>query len=214
MLEEQLDHMPVEGPIVTGRWVQTVVPGAVSLAPGLLRPAPSMSSKLLNARRHSLDENECHGAHRIHAILPKPAANGDPERDPRRRRLSGHAVGPDRLLRRSGLTDIRGLRRARRVDQLQHSGVPSLRPWLKVDIYNLFDNEKLIAWNTTVSQNKAAGVDNLGLATSYTQGATFGTATGNTQTNLNVNNINTYPLAANGATPGGRMFRAAVGFRF
>ena len=90
----------------------------------------------------------------------------------------------------------------------------SLRPSLKVDIYNLLDNQKLIAWNTTVSQNRAAGVDNLGLATSYTPATTFGTATGNTQTNLNVNNINTYPLAFNGATAGGRMFRVAVGFRF
>jgi hypothetical protein len=90
----------------------------------------------------------------------------------------------------------------------------TLRPWVKVDIFNLFDNEKLIAWNTTVSQNRAAGVDNLGLATSFLPGPAFGTASGNTQTNLNVSNINTYPLAYNGATPGGRTFQVAVGFRF
>ena len=90
----------------------------------------------------------------------------------------------------------------------------TLRPWVKLDIFNLFNNEKLIAWNTTVSQNRAAGVDNLGLATSFTPGPAFGTATGNTQTNLNVNNINTYPLAYNGAAPGGRTFQVAVGFRF
>src|SRR5262249_62178326 len=42
-----------------------------------------------------------------------------------------------------------------------------VRPWVKFDIFNLFDNLKLIAWNTTVVQNPAAGVDNLGLATSY-----------------------------------------------
>jgi hypothetical protein len=90
----------------------------------------------------------------------------------------------------------------------------SLRPWLKVDIYNLFDNLKLIAWNTTVNQNPAAGVDNLGLATSYTPGRSFGTATGNTVTNVLVNNINAYPLAFNGATPGGRTFRVSLGFRF
>ena len=89
-----------------------------------------------------------------------------------------------------------------------------LRPYVKLDIYNLFDNEKLIAYSTTISQNKAAGVDNLGLATSYTPAATFGTGTGNTVTNLNVSNINTYPLAYNGATPGGRTFQVAVGFRF
>ena len=29
----------------------------------------------------------------------------------------------------------------------------TLRPWIKFDVYNLFDNQKLIAWNTTVSQD-------------------------------------------------------------
>jgi hypothetical protein len=89
-----------------------------------------------------------------------------------------------------------------------------LRPYVKFDIYNLFNNEKLIAYSTTISQNRAAGVDNLGLATSYKQASTFGTATGNTQTNLNESNINTYPTAYDSATPGGRTFQMAVGFRF
>jgi hypothetical protein len=89
-----------------------------------------------------------------------------------------------------------------------------LRPYVKFDIYNLFNNEKLIAYSTTVSQNKAAGVDNLGLATSYTPSSSFGTGTGNTVTNVNLSNINTYPLAYNAATPGGRTFQVAVGFRF
>jgi hypothetical protein len=90
----------------------------------------------------------------------------------------------------------------------------SLRPWVKFDIYNVFDNLKLVAWNTTVSQNSAGGVDALGLATNFTPGSAFGTATGNTVTNLNVNNINAYPLAFSSATPGGRTFRMAFGFRF
>jgi hypothetical protein len=90
----------------------------------------------------------------------------------------------------------------------------SLRPWVKFDIYNLFDNRKLIAWNTTVTQNAAAGTDALGLATSYTKGSTFGTATGNTVTNLYSTAINAYPVAFNGAVPGGRTFRLAIGFRF
>ena len=90
----------------------------------------------------------------------------------------------------------------------------SLRPWIKFDTYNLFNNEKLIAWGTTISQNRAAGVDNLGLATNYTPASTFGTATGNTVTNLNSTAINAYPLAFSGATAGGRTFRVAIGFRF
>jgi hypothetical protein len=89
-----------------------------------------------------------------------------------------------------------------------------LRPYVKFDIYNLFDNQKLIAYNTTVSQNKSGPLSSLGLATTYTPSAAFGTATGNTVTNVNLSNINTYPLAYNGATPGGRTFQAAVGFRF
>jgi hypothetical protein len=90
----------------------------------------------------------------------------------------------------------------------------TLRPWIKLDLFNVFNNQKLIAWNTTVSQNRAAGVDNLGLATSFTKGASFGTATGNTVSNGFLSNISAYPLAFSGASPGGRTMRVAVGFRF
>ena len=90
----------------------------------------------------------------------------------------------------------------------------SLRPWVKLDIYNLFNNEKLIAWNTTVTQNKAAGVDNLGLATTYTPSKAYGTATGNTVTNLFNTAIPAYPLAYGTALPGGRTVLLSVGFRF
>jgi hypothetical protein len=89
----------------------------------------------------------------------------------------------------------------------------TLRPYLKFDVYNLFDNKKLIAWNTTVTQNFSS-VDNLGLGTTYNRGATFGTATGNTVTNLYSTGIQTYPLAFTGGTQGGRTMRFAVGLRF
>jgi len=84
------------------------------------------------------------------------------------------------------------------------------------DVYNLFNNQKLIAWSTTIRQNSATPSDSLGLRTGYVPStpATFGTATGNTVTNLNVNNIDAYPVAFPGATPGGRTFQAAVGVRF
>jgi hypothetical protein len=95
----------------------------------------------------------------------------------------------------------------------------SLRPWVKFDIYNLFNNLKLIAWNTTINQNRTGPLDSLGLATTYTKTATFATATGNTVTNLGTTTINAYPLAYGGpdgdrATPGGRTFTMAIGFRF
>jgi hypothetical protein len=90
----------------------------------------------------------------------------------------------------------------------------TLRPWVKFDIYNLFNNQKLIAWNTTVTQDASSPTDALGLATGYVRGATFGTATGNTITNLYSTTINAYPVAFNGAPAGGRTFRFAIGFRF
>ena len=90
----------------------------------------------------------------------------------------------------------------------------SLRPWLKFDIYNLFDNDKLIAWNTTITRNNAGPLDNLGLATTFNQGSTFGTGTGNTVTNLNNTGIPAYPLAFTGATRGGRTYRIGLGVRF
>ena len=46
----------------------------------------------------------------------------------------------------------------------------TLRPWVKFDVYNLFNNQKLIGWNTAVTQNAASAKDNLGLATGYTKG--------------------------------------------
>jgi hypothetical protein len=78
----------------------------------------------------------------------------------------------------------------------------SLRPWLKVDIFNLFDNLKLIAWNRTVRQDPASPLDSLGLRTGYLKGAAFGTADSNSD------------FPGGGIADGGRTFRVAFGFRF
>ena len=86
----------------------------------------------------------------------------------------------------------------------------TLRPWVKFDVYNLFNNQKLIAWNTTISQDPASPKDSLGYATEYIKSPTFGTATGNTVTNLNVSTINAYPVAFSGAAPGGRTLQVAA----
>ncbi|MQA29313.1 MAG: TonB-dependent receptor plug domain-containing protein [Luteitalea sp.] len=50
----------------------------------------------------------------------------------------------------------------------------TLRPWLKFDVYNLLNNDKLIAWNTTVFPDPGSSADSLGLATGYRQGPSFG----------------------------------------
>ena len=55
-----------------------------------------------------------------------------------------------------------------------------------------------------MSPNKASAVDSLGLPTGYTPSSTFGTATGNTVTNLNNANINAFPLSFAGGQAGGR----------
>ena len=44
------------------------------------------------------------------------------------------------------------------LDTSIHYNVPlfgHLRPWIKFDVYNMFNNQKLVAWSTTVSQNAA-----------------------------------------------------------
>jgi hypothetical protein len=89
----------------------------------------------------------------------------------------------------------------------------TLRPWLKFDVYNLFNNQKLIAWNTTISRNAAGPVDELGIPTTFTEGAAFGTATADTISNSNISGIPAYPQWV-GAQNGGRTIRFALGFRF
>jgi carboxypeptidase family protein len=81
--------------------------------------------------------------------------------------------------------------------------VGSVRPWLKFDIYNLFNNQKLIQWNTTVRPDPNSPLDALGYRTGFIRGAAFGTGTAQTH----------YPSWSGGNT-GGRTFRVALGVRF
>ncbi|HET6960647.1 MAG TPA: TonB-dependent receptor [Vicinamibacterales bacterium] len=85
-------------------------------------------------------------------------------------------------------------------------GIPlvrSLRPWVKCDVFNLFDNLKLIAWNTTVLQDRSGPKDSAGLATTYNPSPLFGKADSNAD----------FPAALPGVS-GGRTFRVAFGIRF
>lgn len=84
-------------------------------------------------------------------------------------------------------------------------GVPvfkSLRPWVKFDVFNLFNNDKLIAFDTTVLPDPNSPVDALGLRTGYIESPTFGEALSS----------NDFPKSL--GTAGGRTFRMAFGFRF
>lgn len=79
----------------------------------------------------------------------------------------------------------------------------SARPWFKVEVYNLFENQKLIAWDRTVSPNNAGARDANGIPTEYIQGPRFGLGTSGTH----------YPQPYLGQ-PGGRAVRLAFGLRF
>jgi hypothetical protein len=79
----------------------------------------------------------------------------------------------------------------------------SVRPWIKVDVFNAFNNQKQIAWSTSIKANPASAKDSLGLATGYLPNASFGTVTSNNQ----------FPAPLAGVT-GGRTVRFAVGVRF
>jgi outer membrane receptor protein involved in Fe transport len=82
-------------------------------------------------------------------------------------------------------------------------GIPvfkTLRPWLKAEIVNLFNEQTLGAgisgFRTTVQPDFNGPVDNLGLPLNFTQAPTFGNAL----------NANSYPIP--------RTFRMAFGVRF
>jgi hypothetical protein len=77
------------------------------------------------------------------------------------------------------------------------------KPWVKVEFFNLLNNTKLIAWDTTVTPDPNSPVDANGLATGYIKGPRFGQAT----------NDNQFPQPIPG-TNGGRLFRMALGIRF
>ena len=77
------------------------------------------------------------------------------------------------------------------------------KPWVKVEFYNLLNNDKLIKWDTTVTADPNSPKDANGLPTGYLQGANFGKPT---QDNQYIQ-----PIAG---TNGGRLFRMAFGVRF
>jgi hypothetical protein len=78
-----------------------------------------------------------------------------------------------------------------------------LRPWMKFEVLNMLNNDKLIAWNTTVTADAASPLDANGLPTGYLPSATFGKGTATTH----------YPRPRPGLT-GGRTYLAAIGLRF
>jgi hypothetical protein len=77
------------------------------------------------------------------------------------------------------------------------------RPWLKFDVYNLFNDLTVIRHNTTVNPDPNSPLDSMGLPTGFIKGPQFGQAT----------STSAYPVPFQGQR-GGRTFRVALGFRF
>jgi hypothetical protein len=85
-------------------------------------------------------------------------------------------------------------------------GIPvwkTARPWVKVEVYNLLNNQKQIAWDKTVTADNNSPKDANGLPLNYIKGPRFGEAT----------NDNQFPQPIPGQN-GGRLFRMALGIRF
>ena len=79
----------------------------------------------------------------------------------------------------------------------------SLRPWIKAEVYNVFNNSAQIGWDTTIIPDPASSVDDLGLPTGYLEGPTFGQAT----------SVSDFPQYLPGRD-GLRTIQVAMGFRF
>ena len=79
----------------------------------------------------------------------------------------------------------------------------SAKPWIKIELYNVLDNDKLVRWDTTVTADPNSPKDANGLPTGYIPGANFGKAVQDNQ----------FPQPVPG-TNGGRLFRMAFGIRF
>ena len=76
-------------------------------------------------------------------------------------------------------------------------------PYFKFELYNVFNNDSLVAWDSTVNPDYDGPVDALGLPTTYEKGDRFGEGT----------SVAYYPPWLPGVD-GSRSFRMSLGFRF
>jgi hypothetical protein len=79
----------------------------------------------------------------------------------------------------------------------------TMAPWLKVEVLNALNNQKLISWDTSVTADTKGALDEFGLPVNYIKGANFGTGT----------STGNYPRPRAGMD-GGRTFLLSFGVRF
>ena len=82
-----------------------------------------------------------------------------------------------------------------------------LRPWVKLEFYNLFNDQELVGFNTQVTPRPGGPLDANGLPLEYAQGAQFGRPTSNASFPRSAQNFAGQNLYA-------RTFLASLGFRF
>ena len=79
----------------------------------------------------------------------------------------------------------------------------TLRPYVRFEVLNLFNNQKQIGFDTTLEPNWDGPLDALGIPTTFTKGPRYGQATAETD----------YPAWRSGLT-GGRTYLVGLGLRF
>jgi hypothetical protein len=125
---------------------------------------------------------------------------GDDEITPTQEALAaGYANPPANQTVYFGARGSEEFASAHLVDVAVNYAIPvfrSLRPWLKFEMLNVFNNDTLVSWNTDVTQDPDSATDRLGLHTGYTRGPSFGQADQNDD----------YPIP--------RTFRVSLGLRF
>lgn len=107
----------------------------------------------------------------------------------------GRALQSSRCLCKRGLLDLSV--------QYQVPVWRLARPYLKLEFYDMLNNQKLICWNTVVTPVTTGPTDELGLPTTYEASDRIGEGT----------SVADYPPYLPGLD-GGRSFRMALGFQF
>jgi Carboxypeptidase regulatory-like domain len=127
------------------------------------------------------------------------ATGNQPLSDIQLARDPGYASAPTSQTLFFGSRGSQFFESASRFDLALNYDVPvykKLRPWLKVEVRNMFNDQSLIAFNTTINADPDSPLDANGLPTGFTRGSRFGQGTSK----------NHYPLQ--------RTFLFSVGFRF
>jgi hypothetical protein len=142
-------------------------------------------------------------AHRIRPVV-RLVATGQPLSDIQQALLSAYRIR--RAVRASiSATAAPRASKATGADVSVNYNIPvakQLKPFFKLDIFNVLNKSPTASWNSTVSPDPNSPVDALGLATGYIQGSRFGTGTSNAN----------YPQSTVGT--GLRGFRMSFGIQF